>query len=152
MLYTLCIVCNFIVTFFYWFIMREEQQNIHGKHEEFGWGRSIHLELVHSVPGAACFINAICTNCILKKENWKFITYISIIYGIFMWIYSLSTGLQQYSFLDFSTGEVFKNLVWINLGSIFVYICFCILDEKIKPINDASNMYSYNSIDKRNNV
>ena len=94
LLYTMTIVCNFIVCSFYWFMLREEQQNIHGQHQDYGWGRSLHLELVHSVPGAACFVNALCTNCILKKDNWKFITYMTIVYGLFCWVYFLSTGVQ----------------------------------------------------------
>jgi hypothetical protein len=137
-------VCNFIVVFFYWFMMREEQQGIHGKHEDFGWGRSLHLELVHSVPGAAVMVNSLCTNCILKKDNWKLICYMVILYGAFVWIYFLSTGVQQFSFLDFTTGEAFKNLFWITLASVIVYILFCIIDERIKPINDASNISTYN--------
>jgi hypothetical protein len=32
LLYTITIVCNFIVMSFYWFMLREEQQNIHGQH------------------------------------------------------------------------------------------------------------------------
>lgn len=32
LLYTMTIVCNFIVMTFYWFIFREEQQNIHAMH------------------------------------------------------------------------------------------------------------------------
>jgi len=151
-LYTFCIVCNFIVVFFYWFMMREEQQKIHSGHEEFGWGRSLHLEMVHSIPGAACLVNSLCTNCILKKDNWRFITYMTIFYGLFMWVYFLSTGVQQYSFMDFSSGEAFKNLFWINLASVIVYIIFCMFDERIKPINDASNIYTYNQLDKRNKV
>jgi len=151
-LYTFCIVCNFIVVFFYWFMMREEQQKIHSGHEEFGWGRSLHLEMVHSIPGAACLVNSLCTNCILKKDNWRFITYRTIFYGLFMWVYFLSTGVQQYSFMDFSSGEAFKNLFWINLASVIVYIIFCMFDERIKPINDASNIYTYNQLDKRNKV
>ena len=94
LLYTITIVMNFICVSFYWFILREEQQKIHGTHEQFGWGRSLHLELVHSVPGGACFVNVICTNCILKKENWKFITYMTILYGLFCWAYYLTTGTQ----------------------------------------------------------
>lgn len=94
LIYTLTIICNFIVCVFYWFMLRDEQQNIHGKHEEYGWGRSLHLEMVHSLPGAACFVNAVCTNCILKRENWKFITYMTIIYGTFCWGYFLITGVQ----------------------------------------------------------
>lgn len=152
LLYTICIVCNFIVMFFYWFMMRAEQQQIHGAHEEYGWGRSVHLELVHSVPGAACFVNALCTNCILKKDNWKFITYMTILYGSFCWAYWAITGTQQYSFLDFSTGEAFKNLFWINLAAVVVYILFCIFDERIKPINDAGSIYTYNQLDKRQKV
>jgi hypothetical protein len=152
LLYTMSIVCNFIVCSFYWLMMREEQQNIHGKHEEYGWGRSVHLELVHSIPGASAFVNAIVTNCILKKDNWKFITYMTIFYGLFCWAYYLTTGTVQYSFLDFGTGEAFKNLFWINLASVIVYIIFCIFDERIKPINDASSIYSYGQLDKRNHV
>ena len=152
LLYTMTIVCNFIVCSFYWFMLRGEQQEIHGKHEEFGWGRSLHLELVHSIPGCACFINALCTNCILKKDNWKFITYMTIIYGAFCWIYFLTTGVQQYSFLDFSTGEAFKNLFWINLGSCFVYLVFCTIDEKIKPINEGGNIYTYNELGSKHRV
>lgn len=133
-------------------MLRAEQQEIHGKHEELGWGRSLHLEMVHSLPGAACFINALCTNTILKKDNWKFITYMTIVYGGFCWAYFLWTGVQQYSFLDFSTGEAFKNLFWINLGSVFVYLIFCTFDERIKPINDASSIYTYNQLDKGRNV
>ena len=94
LLYTMTIVCNFIVCSFYWFMFREEQQAIHGVHEVYGWGRSLHLELVHSIPGCACFVNAICTNCILKKDNWKFITYMTILYGLFCWAYFLGTGVQ----------------------------------------------------------
>ena len=102
--------------------------------------------MVHSIPGAACLVNAICTNTILKKDNWKFISYMTILYGAFMWAYFLSTGVQQFSFLDFSTGEAFKNLFWINLASVIVYIIFCIIDERIKPVNDASNIYTYNQL------
>jgi hypothetical protein len=152
LLYTMSIVCNFIVTCMYWLIMREEQQGIHGKHEDYGWGRSMHLEMVHSIPGAACLVNTLCTNCILKKDNWKFITYMTIFYGLFLWVYYLSTGIIQFSFLDFSTGEAFKNLFWINLVSCIVYIIFCVFDERIKPINDASSIYTYNQLDKRNAV
>mgnify|MGYP007078273797 CR=1 FL=1 len=92
LLYTLCIVCNFICVAFYWFLLRAEQQQIHGSHETLGWGRSLHLELVHSVPGGACLVNILCTNCILKRDNWKFITYMVIIYGFFCWLYFLITG------------------------------------------------------------
>ena len=153
LLYTMTITCNMIVMTFYWFIFREEQQGIHGSHQEYGWGRSLHLELVHSVPGAAMFINSICTNCILKKDNWKFITYMTIIYGVFCWIYYLTTGVQQYSFLDFQSGEAFKNLFWINLASVVIYIVFCMLDERIKPINEnQSGIFTYNQIDKRNKI
>ena len=70
--------------------------------------------MVHSIPGAACLVNALCTNCILKKENWKFITYMTIVYGLFMWAYS-SAVATQYSFLDFNNGDAFKNLFMINL-------------------------------------
>ena len=75
-------------------MFREEQQQIHGVHEVYGWGRSLHLELVHSIPGCACFVNAIATNCILKKDNWKFITYMTLLYGLFCWSYYLATGVQ----------------------------------------------------------
>jgi hypothetical protein len=33
LLYTITIVMNFICVSFYWFILREEQQKIHGTHE-----------------------------------------------------------------------------------------------------------------------
>ena len=140
LLYTMSIVCNFICVVFYWFIMRDEQQQIHSSHEQFGWGRSLHLELVHSVPGGACLVNVLCTNCILKKDNWKFITYMTVIYGLFLWIYYLTTGTQQFSFLDFSSAEAFKNLFWINLSAVMVYLVFTFLDERIKPINDATSI------------
>jgi hypothetical protein len=100
------------------------------------------LELVHSVPGGACLVNVLCTNCILKKDNWKFITYLTVIYGLFLWVYYLTTGTTQFSFLDFSTAEAFKNLFWINLSAVCVYLVFTFLDERIKPINDASSIYS----------
>ena len=32
LLYTMTIVCNLVVMTFYWFIFREEQQNIHAMH------------------------------------------------------------------------------------------------------------------------
>ena len=97
-------------------------------------------------------MNAICTNCILKKDNWKFITGTTLVYGLFTWVYFLATGTQQYSFLDFSTGEAFKNLFIINGAAVVVYLFFCVFDERIKPVNDASNISTYTSIDKRNNV
>ena len=95
------------------------------------------MELIHSVPAGACIVNVLCTNCILKRDNWKFIVYMVVLYGTFCWAYYLTTGIQQYSFLNFATSEAFKNLFWINTVCVFVYIVFCILDEKIKPINDA---------------
>lgn len=143
---------NFMCICFYWFLLRGEQQGIHGRHEKHGWGRSLHLELVHSVPGAACFVNAICTNCILRKENWKFITYMTAAYGMFVWVYYLTTGVQQYSFLNFETSEAFKNLFFINLGATVCYLIFCVLDEKIKPVNDATSIYTYSQMDKRHSV
>lgn len=149
LLYTMSITCNFIIIAFYWFLLREEQQGIHGSHETKGWGRSLHLELVHSVPGGACIVNAICTNTILKRGNWKFISYMTIIYGIFCWVYYLATGVQQYSFLDFNTSEAFKNLFLIQAAAAGVYIVFCIVDEKIKPINDASSIYNSSQHDGR---
>jgi len=103
------------------------------------------------VPGGACLVNVLCTNCILKRDNWKFITYMVIIYGFFCWLYFLVTGTQQYSFLDFNTAEAFKNLFWINLSAVIVYLVFCVLDEKIKPVNDASSIYSYGQLDKGKN-
>jgi len=149
-LYTLSIMCNFICISFYWFMLRNEQQEIHSKHETNGWGRSLHLELVHSVPGSACLINVLCTNCILKKENWKFISYLTVLYGGAIWIYYLTTGIQQYSFLNFETGDAFKNLFWINLASVIVYIIFCSIDERIKPINDSSTISFTDHGKKRN--
>ena len=111
------------------------------------------MELVHSVPAASMVINTLCTNCIMKKDNWKFITYTTIVYGVFCWFYYLTTGVQQYSFLDYSTGEAFKNLFLINAAACAAYIVFCAIDEKIKPINESnSNIYTYNQIDKRNKV
>merc|ERR1711939_1203307 len=143
MLYSVSIICNLIVTFIYWYLFRDEQKGIHCDGPD-GWGRCLHLELVHSVPGAAVLINALCTNCILKKENWKFITYMTILYGLFTWAYFLTTGTQQYSFLDYNNGDAFKNLFMINFGACVVYIIACVIDEKIKPINDASSIYTYN--------
>jgi hypothetical protein len=140
---------NFICVGFYWFMLRDEQQEIHGNHEKFGWGRSVHLELVHSVPACATMINVFCTNCILRKENWKFITYLTVLYGGVIWIFYLVTGVQQYSFLNFENGDAFKNLFWINLGSVLVYLVFCTIDENIKPINDAYSISSFGSEGKR---
>jgi hypothetical protein len=68
----------------------------------------------------------------------------TILYGLFCWAYYISTGIQQYSFLDFKTGEAFKNLFWINLASSLVYIIFCTIDERIKPINESGNIFAYN--------
>jgi len=67
----------------------------------------------------------------------------TIIYGLFIYAYWLATGNQQYSFLDFSTGDGFKNLFLINIISVIVYIIFCTVDEKIKPINDTSSISTY---------
>ena len=143
MLYTLAVLMNFICVGFYWFMLRDEQQEIHGNHESKGWGRAMHLEMVHSVPAMATLVNVVCPNCILRKENWKFITYLTILYGAVIWGFFLMTGVQQYSFLNFETGDAFKNLFWINLGAVIVYIIFCTLDENIKPINDATTIYQF---------
>ena len=72
----------------------------------------------------------------------------TIIYGLFIYGYWLATGNQQYSFLDFSTGDGFKNLFLINIISVIVYIIFCTFDERIKPINDTSSISTYSQIDK----
>ena len=109
----------------------------------------MHLEMIHSVPACATVVNVICTNCILRKENWKFITYLTIIYGGVIWAFYLMTGVQQYSFLNFETGDAFKNLFWINLGAVIVYIIFCTLDENIKPINDAISISNFTDGGKR---
>jgi hypothetical protein len=148
-LYTLSVLMNFICVGFYWFMLRDEQQAIHSNHEKNGWGRSVHLELIHSVPAGATLVNVLTTNCILRKENWKFITYLTMLYGAVIWGFYLMTGTQQYSFLNFETGDAFKNLFWINLGSVIVYIIFCTLDENIKPINDSTSMYSFSDNAKR---
>jgi hypothetical protein len=148
-LYTLAIMMNFICVGFYWFMLRDEQQEIHGGHEKYGWGRSVHLEMIHSVPACSTIVNVICTNTILRKENWKFITYLTILYGGVVWAFYLCTGVQQYSFLNFETGDAFKNLFWINLGAVVVYVIFCTLDEMIKPINDATSIQSFSSHGKR---
>lgn len=76
----------------------------------------------------------------------------TIVYGTLLWVYYLTTGVQQYSFLDFSNGDAFKNLFWINLASVFVYIIFCTIDERIKPINDSGTIQTYKGYDKRNNA
>ena len=107
------------------------------------------MELAHSVPGLATLVNVLTTNCILRKENWKFITYLTIIYGGIIWAFYLCAGTQQYSFLNFETGDAFKNLFWINLGAVIVYIIFCTIDENIKPINDATSIYSFTDHGKR---
>jgi len=104
------------------------------------------------VPGAACLVNAICTNCILKRENWKFICYLTAFYGVILWVYYLLTGVQQYSFLDFASTDALKNLFIINLGAVIVYLGFCVVDEKIKPINDATSIYTYSGFDKKNEM
>jgi hypothetical protein len=148
-LYTLAVLMNFICVGFYWFMLRDEQQEIHSNHEKYGWGRSMHLEMIHSVPAMATVVNVVCTNCILRKENWKFITYLTIIYGGVIWAFYLMTGVQQYSFLNFETGDAFKNLFWINLGAVIIYIIFCTLDENIKPINDAISISSFTDGGKR---
>ena len=85
-------------------------------------------------------INTLCTNCIMKKDNWKFITYTTIFYGVFCWLYYLTTGVQQYSFLDYSTGEAFKNLFLINAAACAVYIVFCAIDEtrKSSPLTNLT--------------
>lgn len=145
LLYTMCIVFNLVVMTFFWLIFREESLNVHRMIEEYDWGKSVHLELVHSVPGASMFINTICTNCIMKKDNWKFITYTTVFYGLFCWLYYLITGVQQYSFLDYSNGQAFVTLFWINLAACAGYIVLCTLDEKIKPINESnSNIFTSN--------
>lgn len=148
-LYTLAIMMNFICVGFYWFMLRDEQQEIHSKHETNGWGRSVHLEMVHSVPACSTIVNVLCTNCILRKENWKFITYLTILYGGVIWAFYLTTGVQQYSFLNFETGDAFKNLFWINLAAVIVYVIFCTLDEMIKPINDATSIQTFSQNRRR---
>ena len=80
------IVCNMICMTFYWYIFRDEDQ-FQRTHRDYGWGRALHMELVHSVPGAAMLVNSLCTNCILKKDNWKFLTYMTVFYGLFLWIH-----------------------------------------------------------------
>ena len=98
-------------------------------------------------------INSLCTNCILKKDNWKFLTYLTAFYGLFLWLIQVTTGNQQYDFLNMESGEGFKILFGINLASVAIYIVFCMLDESIKPINESnSNIYTYGEIDKRNKV
>ena len=104
---------------------------------------------MHSVPATVTLVNVVCTNTILRKENWKFITYLTILYGGVVWAFYLTTGIQQYSFLNFETGDAFKNLFWINLGAVIVYVIFCTLDENIKPINDATSIQSFSSHGKR---
>ena len=101
------------------------------------------------MPATVTLVNVVCTNCILRKENWKFITYLTILYGGIIWAFYLMTGVQQYSFLNFETGDAFKNLFWINLGAVIVYIVFCTLGENIKQRNDATSSYSFTDRGKR---
>jgi len=105
LLYTLSIISNFVCVFYYWFEKRDFQQWVHGSQKsEFGpvYGRSIHLELVHSVPAAACIFNSLCTNCILKRDNWRLIPVMVVVYGLFCWLHFLLTDDQDGNlFMDF---------------------------------------------------
>ena len=152
LLYTVTIMINFVCFAVYWFMLRSEQQEIHSKHESLGWGRSLHLELVHSVPAIACFMNAICTNTILRKGNWVVISAIVFIYVLVIWIWHLVTGEQQYSFIDFTSVSAIYNFFIINLGSVVMYLLFCLIDERIKPVNDAMSIYSFLVSEKSHDV
>ena len=36
------------------------------------------------------------------------------------------------------------------MSAVLVYLVFCFMDEKIKPVNDASSIYTYGQLDKGN--
>jgi hypothetical protein len=66
----------------------------------------------------------------LKREFWKLISFICLLYGSFVYFLWKSTGRVQYFFLNFNKGySAFVNLALINIGATLVYILLSNLDE-----------------------
>lgn len=76
-LYTLSIMCNFVVMSVYWTMLHKNLMQDEGK----VFGRAVHLVLVHSIPGITCFINTYITNARLKMSFWKIIPTVGALYG-----------------------------------------------------------------------
>lgn len=60
-LYTLALMCNFVVMSVYWTILHKDQMREHANEPVVGPGRAFHLKLVHSLPGTLCVINSVLT-------------------------------------------------------------------------------------------
>lgn len=94
----------------------------------------IHMYLVHTFPPIACFLNSICTNCILKRELWIFIVYCAIIYVAIYYYLVKTYGVVLYEFLNFQDGLRTYLIFGLMLTcTIVVYIKLCDFDEYLKP-------------------
>jgi hypothetical protein len=98
LLYTVSIMCNFVVMSIYWSLLHKSEMANEGQH----FGKRYHLILVHSLPGITCLINAYISNIKLKLNFWKLISLLVTLYTTFLYLFWWRTGRQQYSFLDFN--------------------------------------------------
>jgi len=124
LLYTISLMCNFVVMSIYWTMLHKQEMEEAGSK-----GKRYHLVLVHSIPGITCLVNAYISNMRLKFGFWKLISFIVSVYCSFLYVFWLKTGRQQYSFLDFNKQrESFVVVNLINLFATAFYLLFFQLD------------------------
>ena len=133
-LYTMAITMNFVVMSVYWSFLHKEQVKIHYNDPGVGHGRVVHLCLVHSIPGICCTINSYLTCCRLKRSFWKLISFVCMIYGVFVYLFWKITGRIQYPFLNFQENQMiaFRNILFINFFATCSYLIIYEIDTWIK--------------------
>ena len=87
-LYTISLMCNFVVMAIYWTLLHKGEMESEGKVAGKRW----HLILVHSIPGITCVVNAYISNMRLKFGFWKLISCIVSLYCSFLYVFWLRTG------------------------------------------------------------
>jgi hypothetical protein len=112
-LYTISLMCNFVVMSVYWSLLHKSEMANEGKI----LGRRYHLIIVHSIPGITCLVNAYISNMRLKFGFWKLISLIASLYCTFLYLFWMKTGRQQYNFLDFNKQK--QAFVIVNLMNLF---------------------------------
>ena len=139
--YSATFIMNLMVVTIYW-IYLHDKAIVYYKTDEVSrilpvtiyQGRMFYLYTVHIIPGIACLINVLITNCVLKINIFGVISFIGVIYGIVNYIFSKKTGIILYWFLDHRKGLITYglNLTIIIITAFIAYFIICKIERIFK--------------------
>lgn len=103
-LYSSALITNIMVLMIYWPFMHKHAIKKMAKQPIIGNYRVKHMYMVHTFPALACLLNTLATNCILKRDFWKVVLQMGLIFILIQFVLIKTSGIILYEFINFHDG------------------------------------------------